>query len=442
MPCEHMGVLLSRYVDGEASAEDRCVVERHVRECADCKQELEVFRRNEELLSQALSQEVAGEAFIAEVLAKAGLAPSRQGPIRSRLSRAASAVATFFSVPARAIAVVLVGISVFLAWDSHSVHRENERWIAEIQAALSRIRESNDVNHQLVRLVQDMKDAVQRTAAQAEKAPPVEAVPDPTSPPPQQVVVDHPGPAEPLEQRQEVKALLPTDFFHSVAAISYKEGVYLSWETKPPMGKVTYDIYRQDAAGQEFMGPINASPILVCCYLDESARPASTYAYQVVAIPAVGEPEKSRVIEIHTLGDIRIQNNGSMTLGTESRSFIDVQRYVDGRWLNAIFLVAEGQPIGARQYCKETRSEVDFSTGYVLRRITDEEREVKRLVWDAARDGEGNFLRDPRTGSFYYVWREVTEKVTTNRISVTDRSGKEYKLWKGEGRRGTLGSLE
>ena len=74
MPCEHMGVLLSRYVDGEASAEDRRVVEGHVHECADCRKELEVFKRNEGLLAQAFSQEVAGEAFVADVLAKAGLA--------------------------------------------------------------------------------------------------------------------------------------------------------------------------------------------------------------------------------------------------------------------------------------------------------------------------------------------------------------------------------
>lgn len=443
MPCEHMGVLLSRYVDGEASTEDRRVVDAHVRECADCRKELEVFGRNEALLGKAFSEEVAGEAFIADVLAKAGLAPSRPGPLRRRLTRAAASIALFLSVPARAVATVLVGLSAILAWNSYTVHQQNQGLMDDINIALRQVQDSNDHERELLELVRLMKDAIVLATAKPENPPPVDVVRNPESSPPPAVVVDDPPPAEQPGPKQEFKALLPTDFFHSVSAVSSVEGVLLRWETKPPVGMVAFDVFRQDLPGAEFHGPLNATRIAKqLCYLDEGARPASTYAYQIKAVPEVGEPETSRAIEIHTIGDLKIQNNGVMSMGTESRSLIDVQRYVDGRWVSAIFPVAEGQPIGGRQYCKETKGEVDFTTGCVLRRITEEEREVRRLVWEAARDAEGNILRDPRTGSFYYLWREVVEKVTTNRIGVADEAGKEYKLWKGEGRRGTPGSLE
>ncbi|GEM_PF-6169022 len=443
MPCEHMGVLLSRYVDGEASAEDRRVVDGHVRECAECRKELEVFSRNEALLGKAFSEEVAGEAFIADVLAKAGLVPSRPGPLRRRLTRAAAVIADFLAVPARAAATVLVALSALLAWNSHAVHQQNQGLIEDINIALRQIQESNREKGELVDILRRMKSTIEQAAAKPANPPPDDVARDPESAPLPAVVVNDPPRAEQPEPKHELKALLPTDFFHSVSAFSSVEGVFLRWETKTPSGKVAFDVFRQDLPGSEFHGPLNKSPILrQFAYLDEGARPASTYAYQIVAVPETGEPEKSRAIEIHTLGDIRIQNNGVMSTGAVSRSLIDVQRYVDGRWVSSIFQVAEGQPIGGPQYCKETKGEVDFTTGCVLRGITEEEREVRRLVSVAALDAEGNPLLNPETGSFYYIWREVIDMVTTNRIGVTDKAGKEYKLWKGEGRRGTLGSLE
>ena len=443
MPCEHMGVLLSRYVDGEASAEDRRVVEGHVRECEDCRQELEVFTRNEALLGKAFSEEVAGEAFIADVLAKAGLVPSRPGPIRQRLNRVAGTIAAFLSVPARAVATVLVGLSGLLAWNSYTVHQQNKGLIDDINIALRQMQESNVEKRELVDLIDKMKSAIVRAMAQPEATPPKQVVVEGPSDPDHALSEAPVEPALPPEPEKFVPGL-PNDFFHFVSAVSWEEGVYLSWETRPPEDKVKFNVRRKEGAAAEFAGAINGSPVLTLCYLDTTATPVSSYTYEVVAVHENGREEHSRAIEVRTLGDIVIQNNGVMSFDNETtvRSIIEVRRYVDGRWVSATFPVGQGQAIGGRRYCKETQGEVDFTTGCTLQRIEEEEREVRRPRRELQLDGEGKPVRDPRTKSLFYLWREITEKVTTNRIGVGDKGGKEYKLWKGEGRRGTLGSLE
>ena len=60
--------LLSRYVDGELSPEERAHAEEHVTACVPCRELLQIFQKNESLLSNALSTESFGNTVIEGVI--------------------------------------------------------------------------------------------------------------------------------------------------------------------------------------------------------------------------------------------------------------------------------------------------------------------------------------------------------------------------------------
>jgi len=61
---EEMGTLLSRYVDEELAAEERKSVETHLEKCGSCRDVLNLFQRNDNVLNNAL----VGEAFGAQTV--------------------------------------------------------------------------------------------------------------------------------------------------------------------------------------------------------------------------------------------------------------------------------------------------------------------------------------------------------------------------------------
>jgi predicted anti-sigma-YlaC factor YlaD len=62
--------LLSRYVDGELSPEERARAEEHVAACVPCRELLQIFQKNESLLSNALSTESFGNTVIEGVISE------------------------------------------------------------------------------------------------------------------------------------------------------------------------------------------------------------------------------------------------------------------------------------------------------------------------------------------------------------------------------------
>jgi len=69
MACgDDLKTLLSRYVDGELSPEERARVEEHTAACAPCRELLQIFQKNENLLSNALSTESFGNTVIESVI--------------------------------------------------------------------------------------------------------------------------------------------------------------------------------------------------------------------------------------------------------------------------------------------------------------------------------------------------------------------------------------
>ncbi len=65
---DEMGLLLSKYVDNEASPEERSHIEEHLVGCAGCKEMLSIFLRNESMVSKSLSREQFGERMVDRVI--------------------------------------------------------------------------------------------------------------------------------------------------------------------------------------------------------------------------------------------------------------------------------------------------------------------------------------------------------------------------------------
>jgi len=106
---------LSRYVDGELSAEERARVDEHVATCAPCRELLQIFQKNESILSNALATESFGNAVIESVISeiKKEAPPVEVRPFEETNPRFRPALALV------AAALLVVGLIVVLN-SSHS----------------------------------------------------------------------------------------------------------------------------------------------------------------------------------------------------------------------------------------------------------------------------------------------------------------------------------
>jgi hypothetical protein len=101
---------LSRYVDGELSPEERAAVDEHVASCAPCRELLQIFTKNESLLSNALSTESFGNTVIESVISqiKQEAPPIEVRPIEESTFRYRPAFAL------AAAALLVIGLIVVL----------------------------------------------------------------------------------------------------------------------------------------------------------------------------------------------------------------------------------------------------------------------------------------------------------------------------------------
>ena len=104
MSCQDTRELFSAWIDGEAAPAERARVEEHLRACADCRHELDHFRRTLALLS-AVEPARAPAGFAGRVLARARPAPRPRLLERVFLPLGAK-------LPLHAAAIVMVGVLV------------------------------------------------------------------------------------------------------------------------------------------------------------------------------------------------------------------------------------------------------------------------------------------------------------------------------------------
>lgn len=129
------GIQISKYLDGELSPVEREMLERHLGECGSCREVLQVFRRNEELLKNTLCVETFGNE-ITERVAKR-IAAEERGRGESAVKRLVAFLRSpVFSTAAAATLVIALLAIVILQNLTISRILERENRISEDVAAL------------------------------------------------------------------------------------------------------------------------------------------------------------------------------------------------------------------------------------------------------------------------------------------------------------------
>lgn len=349
MSCEGYGLLISKWVDGEAPAEEARRAEAHVASCAACRRLADEFRRNANLLESALGPEPFGQQVAGHVF---GSIARREALWRwgARLAAAAA---------------VLGGV-LFIRSE-----REKERELFRQQIQIA----GNAVDR-LAEALQAERARPPQVEREVVYLPPYagpEALPSPiprdVGPTP--AVVEHAkNDPPPLPDRR----LPGTVAMDRVDAYNDDQTgcVALTWtlnrDPGPAMASVkpVYFVYRREKGTTNWGSPVNETALESASYDDRSARGMTEYEYCVVSVGA-GLPRISEdIAQVKTRPDLRIEFLGTGTvkeIGADGQpksivgySFaVHVRR--DGKWLQDSFLIQEGEWIGA------VRKTGDFSTG-------------------------------------------------------------------------------
>jgi hypothetical protein len=178
MACgDDMKTLLSRHVDGELSPEERARVEEHVAACAPCRELLQIFQKNESILSNALSTESFGNTVIESVMneLKSDGQPIEASPVDDEVTPWSRFRPTVQLAAAALLVVGLVGILNF----SHS--RDLEKLGTKLTSVEDRLRTQNELISRIsddsnrtiasLRFDQAVQGAPERTTVLADIAP-------------------------------------------------------------------------------------------------------------------------------------------------------------------------------------------------------------------------------------------------------------------------------
>jgi hypothetical protein len=319
---------LSRYVDGELTPEERTRVDEHVGTCVPCRELLQIFQKNESLLSNALSTESFGNSVIEAVIGEI----KRDGePVEAK--PAEEVVEGFRGRPLlqlAAAALLVVGLVAILS-TSHS------REMATLQGKLDQMAKAQqDLSQRLTsgqeehyRLIESMrvKDALQH------------------------------GP-----ERGVLGYITPQ---HLMVRASFDPKLYGS-----------FAIYRR-AEGQadDQFTKLKSERLESPEYIDASVKPGQAYVYKfrayrtvrdddfveslpiVMRVPRVQEMSPEKGIRVHC-SDIAVNRIAKFIL----------TRVVDGRTVSEEFFVKPGERLGEVKDVAGVGL-VDFRTNLTLERL-------------------------------------------------------------------------
>ncbi len=446
MSCEGMGPLLSRYVDGEATGEDRAKVEAHVAACPDCRKELEIFGTNERLVAEALTGAFDWNGLAAQTvdavrkaaaidregqdvaLPEGSASAAATGPLRARLLNVKSmvgvAAAVFFLVSAS------LAYSVFVLHDSldnlcprlNQLAGTVDRLIAE-QANLIHTVKTRDVASP-ARVGPDAGHSGQ-TAHPCRTMPPHESG-DPTdrTPKPPDIVK---APLDAAEGEDPIRAF-------EVSALPDRVYAYWTFNAKSISPDAKYYLYRRQEDETDYDEIAEGSAGSCDSYIDHNVKPMTPYEYRLEVDTGKGVTGVRGPVLIKTSPDLEVIFQGSAAQG-EGQALMGrfkVIRRVEGRWVSALFTVTEGELVGGVKYAPEIRREVDFSTDYVLAEVKHAERQ-KSLGHEKKKTDENGVAKD--------VYKEIFHTETIPKATLDDFAGDVFSLWSGEAVRGTRGLL-
>jgi len=357
MACgDDLKTLLSRHVDGELSPDERGRVEEHLVACSDCREMLELFRKNESILSNALATESFGNAVIESVISeikREGLPPEAK-PVEESLFETLRA-RPFLPLAAAALFIVgLVGILTY----SH------DRQITALRTRLEgQIQTMNTRQQQQTEIIAKTGDEYERLIRTLRTEDALHRAP--------------PG---------FVLAFMDTPH-HLVIRANFD-----------PKQFGSYTVYRRvEGEGDDRFAKVSGDRRLESPeYVDTSVKRGSAYVYKFRAFRSAREddfteslPIVMRVPKSQELApekSIRIQCV-DIAVNRKLAKFL-LHRVVGGRTVAEEFLVKPGEAVGDVREVPGFGA-VNFRTGLTLDRLDDGNQTLPVSYTSAQLDAEG-----------------------------------------------------
>jgi len=328
MPCgEEMARRLSRYVDGELSPSERLLVEEHLAGCASCRELRDLFQRNENLISGALSTESFGNAVIESVLRsiREEENPPEARPVeatlwerlRGRRWRLAAAAAAFLAAAG--------GLTLL----------RHAQGGAELRALAARTREElREVRQTLAEQQEEHERLLQELAVLRARRDDVEF--------------------------SSLGYMGPNHYL--VVRATFDPGAYRG-----------YDVYRRDEdQGDDSYVRLNAERLQEPVFTDTTARGGKGYVYKFRAWREDGGFAESAPLLMRALvipeGSLKI--HCTKIAAPKDLAVFEIEKTVQGRPRREEFIVRLNELVGGVRNVADA-GPVDFSTGYVLDRIEE-----------------------------------------------------------------------
>jgi hypothetical protein len=409
MPCgDDFKVLLSRYVDGELSPDERLKVDEHIGSCEECRELLGLFRKNENLLAGALSTEAFGEAVIDSVVRKIGreAVPESEGVIGWFRARPWVQVA--------AAAVLLIGLVVTL-----EVSRSTQ--VAELRAQAKRAdAQAKEAEERSAKLAEEFQGQMQYAGRLAEDL--------------KNLRKDH-------ETSEAIRNAGPGWMIGYVEGNHYLE-VKASFDSKRFSA---YNVLRRESTERDDRYVLlNTKSLEKPEYTDRTAKQGHTYVYKFQALganlemaesapitmrlPVVGDLPPEKCVRIHCEDLAAPKDNGVFRL----------ERLVEGRPVSHRFYVKLGDRLGDKVKVPGV-GEVDFTTDLVLVKIEEatESRGVSVTAPVLDSDGQPVFEK-VQDGAFVLATRSYERSLGSrlNRqaflrpVGSANDSSKDQSLWR------------
>ncbi|MBI3098864.1 MAG: zf-HC2 domain-containing protein [Planctomycetes bacterium] len=425
MACEGFGLLLSRYVDGEGTPEERASVERHVAMCAGCRAEMKEFEQHEALVASALSSGPFGDRIVSRVQS---VLQTRAAARRPDLRTVEGwrivwgRVRPVVTAPQNLAAAALLLASAGLYADSLGIVSQNRA----LQQKVTSLEQA------IVVIQRQQASPVVRSSRDGTPAP-TPPVSSPTARPPGTSVAtastEPDSSSEPAEGRlspgrkPETPSGLPSMM---LSVLPQPEGNRVYWSVEHAPVGTQYALYRRSDADSDFLGPLNLESMDGFEFVDARVDPLRTYWYKVRATHEDQPVLETPPVVVLSQGSLEIFYTGTMGEAgvTKDRAGFKVRRLVDGQWVESYFRVALGQGVGGKAMCRPLGREFDFASGYTLREIgpAPQEKTYFKEV----------FAPDPKSGRPARQFIPETYTSTAIRVLLEGPKGEKVELFSGQ----------
>ncbi len=379
---EEMGTLLSRYVDGELAEKERKSIETHLETCASCRDVLNLFQRNDNVLNNALVGEAFGAQTVDAVMTEIRrleepmvVAPAvEEEPATAPMAMRQVIQVTRMWPFAAAAALMIACVGGFLAVAKYGGFGGSERAALEkkIEAAnqaVADIRDSTRIDtlaalDRVIELSQEMRTIDVRAKLNSTK----ESTP----------IAYVNGRAIVVQANYSTDKFFPFEV-HRCREIS--PGRYSDWE------RIRTDLPSPLYRDPDVLPGVNYMYSIRAIYRGSDFKRYENSASVIQMLPLAGGLDPRRSLRIRFIG----------AMPDLTQATFEVSRYENERQVRAYFTVKVGEKIGDVQTIDG--KDVDLSTRHTLQSIAPSEERISFGLDHLVRPSRMATLRaDPKAG--------------------------------------------